>query len=240
MIRQLLVSLALITGLSAQDKAPEIAKISEAFGHLVGKNLETIGVDLDLQLVVKGLQDAASGKDSPLSESECIELLASARERAFRRKSVENLALAEAFLKKNAKDRAIVCLEEGKIQYRVEKEGEGVIIKEEATPAIKYVGKYLDGSVFGRSEEEEVISLEETIPGFRKGLIGMKEGEKRTLYIHPDCGYGTKNYLKPNSLLTFEIELVKANGEQEMSDDALILEGSTASSIDQLDSPQLR
>lgn len=241
MIRALLVSLALTAGLSAQEKTPEIAKVSEAFGHLIGKNLETIGVDLDLQLVVKGLQDAASGKDSPLSESECIELLAAAQEQAFQRKAGENLAAAEEFLKKNAKDQTIVSLEEGKVQYRVEKEGEGVTVKEGASPAIKYVGKYLDGSVFGQSEEEQIISLEETIPGFTKGLVGMKEGEKRTLYIHPDCGYGTSGYLQPNSLLTFEIEVVKANAEQEIFNDALILDGGTANnSADHLESPQVR
>ena len=76
---------------------------------------------------------------------------------------------------------------------------------------IRYTGKYLDGSVFGASKEDEQLSLDEIIPGLRAGLLGMKEGEKRTIYIHPDMAYGTNGYLPPNSLLTFEIEIVKAN-----------------------------
>ena len=39
----------------------------------------------------------------------------------------------------------------------------------------------------------------------------MKEGEKRVIYIHPDLAYGTYGSLPPNSLLIFEIEVVKAN-----------------------------
>lgn len=60
-----------------------------------------------------------------------------------------------------------------------------------------------------------MISLDETIPGFSKGIVGMKEGEKRTLYIHPDLAYGVNGSLPPNSLLTFEIEIVKANNPQD-------------------------
>lgn len=66
-----------------------------------------------------------------------------------------------------------------------------------------------------------MISLDETIPGFNKGLIGMKEGEKRTLFIHPDYGYGTSGYLPPNSLLTFEVELIKANSPKSVETDSL-------------------
>ena len=43
-------------------------------------------------------------------------------------------------------------------------------------------------------------------------MLGMKEGEKRKIFIHPEYAYGTKGSLPPNSLLTFEIEIVKANG----------------------------
>lgn len=241
MIRTALLSLFLGAALIAKEPANEISKVSEAFGHLIGKNMESIGVDLDIDLVVKGLQDAAKGKDSPLSESECIEALASAQEKAFQKKAEENLAAAEAFLKKNASNRKVVSLEEGKVQYKVEKRGKGSVVEEGFSPMIKYVGKYLDGSVFGQSETEQMISLEETIPGFTKGLVGMKEGEKRTLYIHPDYGYGTSGYLPPNSLLTFEIEVVKANAETEPNTNQLILEGNEnlSGSMD-LDSSQVR
>ena len=83
------------------------------------------------------------------------------------------------------------------------------------SPVIKYTGTFLDGSVFGASTEEEMITLDETIPGFSKGIVGMREGEKRTLYIHPELGYGSSGYLPPNSLLTFEIEVIKANANIE-------------------------
>ena len=105
-----------------------------------------------------------------------------------------------------------------KLHYHVEKEGTGAEVQAHFAPVIKYTGKFLDGSVFGASTEEEMITLDETIPGFSKGIVGMKEGEKRILYIHPDMGYGASGYLPPNSLLTFEIEVVKANSSVEESE----------------------
>jgi peptidylprolyl isomerase len=39
----------------------------------------------------------------------------------------------------------------------------------------------------------------------------MKEGEKRTIYIHPDFAYKMHHNIPPNSLLTFEIEVIQAN-----------------------------
>ena len=41
------------------------------------------------------------------------------------------------------------------------------------------------------------IPLDQTIPGFSKGIVGMKEGEKRRLFVHPDLGYGTTGQLPP-------------------------------------------
>jgi peptidylprolyl isomerase len=215
---------------------PTSEQVSEAFGHLIAKkSIQTIGVDLDLNLVAKGMQDAAQGKESPLSESECIEALSFAQEEAFRKKSEDNLAAAEAFLKKNASQKNVVSLENGKLQYKIEKKGAGTEVTAESSPMIQYVGKHLDGSIFGQSDVEQTISLTETIPGFKKGLVGMKEGEKRTLYIHPEYGYGTSGLLPPNSLLTFEIEVVKAHVEPEPLTEGLILEGNQ----DRVDAPDL-
>lgn len=193
------------------DQDPEVLKLSEAFGHLIGKNIENLGIHFDIAHLIKGLEDAAIGKESPMTEAECVEAIASAQEYAFKEQAKDNLIKAAAFLVENGKVEGVVSLEEGKLQYKIESEGTGSSIQEHFSPLIRYTGKYLDGSVFGASKEEELICLDETIPGFSKGLIGMKEGEKRTLYIHPDLAYGTSGYLPPNSLLTFEIELVKAD-----------------------------
>lgn len=204
-----------------EEKAYDIAQVSESFGHLLGKNIETLGVDFDIDRVILGLQNARAGKKPPMSEMECVQAISLAQENAFKKTALENLKKAEEFLGTNSKKEGIVSLEEGKLQYKVEKEGTGAAVESHNTPLIRYNGKYLDGTLFGSSKEDERISLDETIPGFTKGLVGMKEGEKRVLFIHPDLGYGTSGYLPPNSLLTFEIELVKANAPQVVEGDSL-------------------
>jgi peptidylprolyl isomerase len=211
------------------DPKKEIAKISEAFGHLIGKNIESMGVQFDIQYVIKGLNDAAAGKTSPMTEMECIQAITAAQEYAFKEQSEGNLKKAEEFLKKNASLGAIISLAEGKVQYKIEKEGKGDVLQTSHAPLIRYVGKFLDGTVFGASKEDEPISLDEIIPGLKTGLEGMKEGEKRTIYIHPDLGYGTRGALPPNSLLTFEIELVKANAPvQQEKEEELVPTGKKA------------
>ncbi|MFI5333575.1 MAG: FKBP-type peptidyl-prolyl cis-trans isomerase N-terminal domain-containing protein [Chlamydiales bacterium] len=195
----------------------DIAKISEAFGHLIAKNMETLGVNFDVPKVAKGIQDEAKGKESPMSEEECVKALTTVQEALFHKQAEENLVRAETFLTQNAKTQGIVSLHSGKLQYKVEKSGDGDEVQPHFTPVIRYIGKFLDGAVFGSSKKEEPLSLDETITGIQEGLVGMKEGEKRILFIHPDLAYGTGGLLPPNSLLTFEVELIKADGGEASS-----------------------
>ncbi len=198
-----------------EEKPLDISKISEAFGHLIGKNLDSLGFKFDMDKIIKGIQDSVLGKESPMSESECIQAISQDQEKKFKKLAEQNLQEAEKFLDANAMQKGVVSQEEKKLQYKIEKEGTGEVVEAHFSPLIKYTGKFMDGKVFGASKEHEMISLDETIPGFSKGIIGMKEGEKRTLYIHPDLAYGVNGNLPPNSLLTFEIEVVKANNPQE-------------------------
>lgn len=201
-----------------QNNNKDISKLSEAFGHLIGKNITSMGLKFDMLYVIKGLQDAATGKTSPMTEAECIQALTLAQESSFKELSSTNLTLAEEFLQKNVKTEGVVAIEEGKIQYKIEKQGVGETLKENSSPLIRYVGKFLDGSVFGSSGEDELICVEEMISGLKNGMIGMHEGEKRTIYIHPDLAYGTSGSLPPNSLLTFEIEVIKAQAPTTQED----------------------
>lgn len=199
------------TVICGAESTEDIAKISESMGHLIGKNLHNIGVEFDIDKVMKGIRDASEGKSAPLTEEQCVDAIAHMQEKAFHQESEKNLSQATAFLQENAKQEGVIEASNGKLQYKVQSKGQGKAVQETSTPLVRYTGKYLDGTVFGSSEEGERIELNETIAGFREGILGMKEGEKRTLFIHPELGYGENGFLKPNSLLTFEIEILQAN-----------------------------
>lgn len=205
-------------------KTPDVAKISQALGQLMGKNLDSMGVKFDIAKVIEGLRDASMGRDPMMTEAECIEAITAVHKAHFEEIAAENLKKAEEFLTKNQTVAGVKDLEPGKVQYKVEKEGSGPVVDDKSAPLVRYTGKFIDGTAFESSREEDRIDLaeEELIPGFRKGLIGMKEGEKRTVYIHPEMGYGAKDYhLPPNSLLTFEIEVIKADSPIEKPLDSL-------------------
>ena len=60
--------------------------------------------------------------------------------------------------------------------------------------AIQYKGTLEDGTVFDTSEGREalefVVGKGMVIPGFEKGIVGLNEGDKKTIEILPEDGYG--------------------------------------------------
>lgn len=196
----------------------ELSQISEAFGNFIGRNLKTTGIEFDIDAIVKGIRDGAAGKPSPLSDAEYEQKMIALQESAFKKVAEDNLKAADVFLTTNAKASGVKEVEPGKLQILVLKEGTGPVVTESSTPQITYQGKYIDGTVFGSSDDAGgpiTIPLNQTIPGFSKGLLGMKEGEKRRIFVHPDLGYGTTGHLLPNSLLIFDVEVVKASAPLE-------------------------
>ena len=69
-------------------------------------------------------------------------------------------------------------------------------VKTGKTIKVNYTGKFEDGTVFdtslgdGREPLKTVLGQGNLIPGFEKGLIGMNEGENKTIEINPTEGYG--------------------------------------------------
>lgn len=193
-----------------------ISKLSETYGHLVYKSLENPVLKLDFDAVMRGLQNAKAGKPAPMNEQEYEETINQLQEYAYEDLSNRNLKDAEKFLLDNKKKDGVKELEAGKLQYLVLQNGTGAVVTDELMPTIKYSGQYLDGTVFGSSESSGgplSISLKQTIPGFREGILGMKVGEKRRIFIHPELGYGTSGQLLPNSLLIFDVEVTDVKPE---------------------------
>lgn len=101
------------------------------------------------------------------------------------------------------------------LKYIVDKEGEGdATPKMGTTVTVDYTGKLLDGKIFDSSihrGQPAQFDVGQVIEGWNEALVTMKKGEKRTLIIPPELGYGEQGYpgvIPPNSYLIFEVELL--------------------------------
>ena len=78
-----------------------------------------------------------------------------------------------------------------------------------------YIGSLENGTKFDSSHDrgqpfEFPIGMGRVIKGWDEALSKMKVGEKRTLIIPPELGYGNRptGKIPPNSTLIFEVELI--------------------------------
>jgi FKBP-type peptidyl-prolyl cis-trans isomerase len=98
----------------------------------------------------------------------------------------------------------------------------GEVVKAGDTVAVYYTGKLANGTVFDASSKHLdkdgkmtplvfTVGAGQMIPGFDKGIVGMKIGEKKTLVLPPEEAYGANGIsgmIPPNATLTFEVELL--------------------------------
>lgn len=207
------------TEAKSEEITPEdLQEVSYAFGHLLVQQLRTMtdNIRFDIAYIIQGMEAAEQGVESPLSEEEYEGKLRRLHDINMKHISADNLIEAETFLKNNISSNDVVVLVEDKLQYKIVQPGEGEEVSLASTPCIYFKGCLLNGKVFGSSDkspEPVKIVLAQTIPGVAQGMVGMKAGEKRILYIHPDLGYGIAENMPipPNSLLIFEVEVVSVS-----------------------------
>ena len=93
-----------------------------------------------------------------------------------------------------------------------------IVAEKNMKVAVHYQGRLEDGTVFDDSHKRgEPISFTlgkgQVIKGWDQGIEGMAVGEKRTLTIPPELGYGEQgagDVIPPNATLIFDVELVSA------------------------------
>ena len=95
--------------------------------------------------------------------------------------------------------------------------GEGKAAVKGALITTQYSGWLEDGTVFDSSYTRGkpfqcVIGTGRVIKGWDQGLMGMKVGGKRKLWVPAHLAYGDRQigaHIQPNSNLIFEIELLE-------------------------------
>ena len=199
----------------------EKEQASYMVGMSVGKSLEPIKDDIDMETVVKAMKTVASG-GKPLLTEEQAQQVAQAFDQRLQAKRVaeaeteakDNASEGAAFLAANAKKPGVVTTDSG-LQYQVLTEGNGPKPTADDMVEVHYKGELLDGTEFDNSHargEPAVFSLQQVAPGWAEGVQLMPVGSKYKLWIPSALGYGETGTpggpIPPNATLVFEVELL--------------------------------
>lgn len=124
---------------------------------------------------------------------------------------IKNNAKPEVLITEDLKTEVTNNIETNNMEEKISKAGDVLVMN--------YTGRLKNGTIFDSNilpEFNHVTPFEFTlgagqvIQGWDEGLLGMKVGEKKTLVIPPEKGYGDRavSVIPANSTLIFEVELV--------------------------------
>jgi FKBP-type peptidyl-prolyl cis-trans isomerase FklB len=195
-------------------------KISYMIGVETARNFKVLGVDVDMDVLVKGLRDGMAGKKLLMTEDE-LRATKSAYMEDFRKKQAlamkaageENKKKGDAFLAENKMKEGVVTLPSG-LQYKIIKAGAGKMPAETDTVECQYRGTLIDGKEFDssyRAGQNATFKVSGVIAGWKEALKLMTVGSKWQLFIPPELAYGPMGAgrdIGPNATLIFEVELV--------------------------------
>ena len=201
----------------------EKERLSYSIGLDIGNSLKSQSLDVDADILSKGINDVLSGNKPLLSEQEFRDTMTNFRKemmakQANRMKEAgeNNSKTGEAFLAENKKKEGIVTLPSG-LQYKVIKEGKGDTPGPEDEVTVNYKGSLIDGTEFDNSYKRgqpASFKVNGVITGWTEALQLMKTGAKWELYIPSKLAYGERSsgrQIGPNSTLIFEVELISVN-----------------------------
>jgi len=203
-------------------------KVSYAIGLNIGRNLandlKKQLIDIDSNLLTRGIQDALAGAKPLLTDQEIQEtMVAFQKEMMAKWEEVgkKNKVDGEAFLAENKKKEGVKTSPSG-LQYKVIKAGTGKKPKADDTVTVNYRGTLINGTEFDSSYKRGQPATFPVsggiITGWTEALQLMGEGAKWELFIPSNLAYGergTSGIIGPNTTLIFEIELVSIKQKTE-------------------------
>jgi FKBP-type peptidyl-prolyl cis-trans isomerase FklB len=216
-----------VSAQESQTLKSQKEKISYIIGMDIGGNFKKQSVDIDPDILARGIKDALSGAKPQLSDQEARETMASfekemkAKQEEIRKTVGEkNKIEGEKFLAENKSKEGIQTLPSG-LQYKVTTPGKGKKPQLTDTVIAHYRGTLIDGTEFDssyRRGQPASFPVNGVIRGWTEALQLMEEGAKWQLFIPPNLAYGDRGAgqaVGPNAVLIFDVELLSIQEKKE-------------------------
>lgn len=195
--------------------------LSYAIGYDLGKDLADQKVDVDLNQVIKALQDGFAKRAPAHPQEQMDAQLAGLQQRMvsqaraeFERVANENKAKSDAFLAANRGKPGITVLPSG-IQYRVIETGTGAKPTPDSTVSMHYRGSVSTGQEFANTYAQQNPTpasfkvSEFPIRGIQEVLVMMPAGSRWEVFLPSDKAFGNdpRSPVGPGQALVFDIKL---------------------------------
>jgi len=225
-LRLLAAALAAITmtaGVAvAQDTTSEKGKLSYAFGYDFARGLAESGEPVDVNTLVKAVQDGIAKKPPAVSADQLRPAIAAFQKRqqakaaankaAFDKAARENKTKSDQYLAKNKTAAGVRTLPSG-VQYRVVENGTGAKPTTASTVSLEVLGPFPYGQrpPQAQAADKPTVKMSEIeMPAMREVLQQMPAGSKWEVVLPPDKAFGAdmRTGFPPNVAVAFELKLV--------------------------------
>jgi FKBP-type peptidyl-prolyl cis-trans isomerase FklB len=208
----------------ARPAAPTVAvdknKVSYAIGYEIGRDFIDKKMDVDINQVIRALQDGYAKRTPAVPEADMRAQLGAMREKMvgearvkFEAMARENKTKSDRFMAENRAKKGIVVLPSG-IQYRVIEDGAGRKPTPTSQVTVHYRGSLASGlefdSSFARGQPAS-FKVDTVIDGWKEILPLMKIGDHWQVFLPPEKAYGMRGQapvIGPNEALVFDIKLI--------------------------------
>ncbi len=203
--------------LTAADKP----NLSYSIGYQIGSDFQERKLDIDINTVIKAMQDGYAKRPSTVTEEQMRDLLGRMQYQLYTKAKGEfdklagdNKAKSAKFMADNKTKKGIVSLPSG-VQYRIIEDGTGT--KHPTTQSevqVHYRGSLSNGlefdSSFARGEPVK-FKVGDVIKGWQEVLPLMRQGDHWQVFVPPELAYGERGQpprIGPNEALVFELKLI--------------------------------
>jgi len=213
--------------ISANALTDEKSRLSYSIGMMFANRWKEQGVDVDPNLVLRGMKDGQSGGPTLMSQQEMHDLinkfqngLADRQQKMRDQLLAKNKAEGAAFLAKNKTQPGVVTLPDG-LQYKVLNDGNGEIPGPDDIVTLNYRGTFVDGTEFGSSAQDGKpleLAVGRIFRGWSEALRLMKTGSKWQLFIPAELAYGQSGMgsrIPPNATLLIKVELLSIQHQEQ-------------------------